>query len=201
MTPGIFTAARIFLGKIPPTVWITIAIVATLLGGYFVHQHKASAMLKAEYARGAADRDKAWGKRLDEEHKAALVWKSKAEAAQSKISTEEGIRHEEDLRDIDARARDQRLHGPGAAAAPHCGSSGTAGVSAAPSRRDAAGRSAGASVAGLPATEGLAVVPWDDLVSLGAGNDAWRSEALIWREWYARQAEASAAARASLGPK
>lgn len=192
---GYLTAAKLFLGKVSPTVWIALGIIAALLGGYILHQHKASAVLKAEYARGASDRDKAWGKRLDDEHKAALAWKAKAEAAQSKISTEEGIRHEEDLRDIDARALDQRLHGPGAAAAPRCGSSGAAGVPAAPSRHDTAGRSVGASVAGLPATEGLAVVPWDDLVSLGAGNDAWRSEALTWREWYARQAEASAATR------
>jgi hypothetical protein len=196
-----FTAARLFLGKVSPKTWFIIGAAALLVGGFFLHQHKAKQALAAAYAQGSADRDAAWQKRLDAEHKAALEWKAKAEAVQSKISTETGKHHEETIRDISARAVSQRVHGPGAAAAPDCRSSGVAGVSSGASDRATAGGSAGASMAGLPSSEGLAVVPWDDLVSLGAGSDAWRSEALTWRDWYARQAEANAAARAALGSK
>lgn len=199
--PGLLPAVIAFAKTIPTKVWIAIAAVALLVAGYFIHQHKAHAAIAAAYAKGSSDRDAAWQKRLDAEHAAAVKWQRQAEAAQLTISNETGAKHEQALRDIASRADDQRLHGPGRAAAPSCGHVGSASLPAPASGGHAApGGASDAAVAGLSPDEGLAIVRWDDLTSFAASHDAERAENLIWREWYARQAEANRVAREA-GPK
>jgi hypothetical protein len=190
-----------FFRSIPPKVWIAIAAVALLVAACFLHGHQVKKAHDAAFAEGAAAEDAKWQKRLDAEHAAALQWKAKADAAATKISQEERARHEDDLNSIAARADAQRLRGPGAAAAAPCGGHGNAArVPAAPGGHVAADRSADAGVDRVPTDEGLAIVSWDDLVDWAAAADGWRSEALTWRTWYPRQAEANRVAREA-GPK
>jgi hypothetical protein len=199
--PGILASIAAVAKSIPTKVWIGLAVLALLVVGYFVHQHKAHAALAAEYARGSSDRDKAWHKRLDAEHEAAMKWKAKADAASAKITQEIGARHDEEIRAIAALADDQRLRGPGQAAAPACsGSSHAAGLPGGSGGHVASGGASGSGVAGVPPEEPMAVVPWSGLVSVAERADGWRAEVSAWRDWYARQAEANRAAREA-GPK
>lgn len=185
----VFAAAGALLGRIPPKGWIAIGVAAALVVGFFVHQRRAHQALAEAYAHGEADSDAAWSKRLDDEHKAALRWKAQAEAKQSTISKETGARHDQDLHSIASRADDQRLRGPGRAAAAGCGPGGAARLPAAGGGPVAPAGAADAALAGVPADEPLAIVPWNPLVAYGAEHDALLSEVKAWREWYARQAD------------
>jgi hypothetical protein len=179
-----------FLSAIPPKGWIAIGVGAALILGFFLHQSKAHKALAAEYARGASDEDAKWQKRLDAEHKAAMDWKAKADSASSKITDEERARHEAERDAIAARADDQRVRGPGKAAAAPCGrSSGPAGLPASPGGSVSGGSAVDASLAGLSQGQGLAVVPWDDLTTFAASHDAAVAENRTWRSWYAREAK------------
>lgn len=194
--PAAFASIAAVAGKIPPKGWIAIGAAALLVTGYFVHQHKAHAALAAEYARGSSDRDTAWQKRFDAMHAAALQWKAKAEAKAAGISQEERARHEDTLHTIAARADAERLRGPGKAAAPACvGHVDPARLPAAPGGHVAAGGNADPGLAGLPPEGGLAIVPWNDLVTGAKLADANRSEVNAWRAWYAREVEANRLAR------
>jgi hypothetical protein len=176
--------------RVPTKAWIALAILAVLIGGYFLHQHRAHVALSAAYAAGSSDRDKAWQKRLDAEHAEAVKWKAKAESEQASISNDIGARHAQDLRHIDARADEQRLRGPGQAAAPACVRSGDhSSLPPGPGGHVAPGGAGDATVAGLPQGEPLAIVPWNPLVAFGADHDTDRAEVMAWREWYTRQAE------------
>jgi hypothetical protein len=198
--PGLLPAVIAFAKAIPTKVWIAIAAVALLVAGYFIHQHKAHAALAAEYARGSSDRDAGMAEAVRCRCTPPRSVEAKAEAAATKISQEERARHDEEIHSIAARADDQRLHGPGAAAAPCGGHGNSASLPAGPGGHVAADRSPDAGVDRVPAGEGLAIVSWDDLVDWAAAADGWRSEALTWRAWYPRQAEANRVAREA-GPK
>lgn len=199
--PLAFKAIGAFLAAVPTKVWIGLAVGAVLVGGYFLHQSKAHGAIKAAYssgyAAGSSDEDAKWQKRLDAEHKAAMDWKAKADAASSKITDEERARHEAERDAIAARADDQRVRGPGKAAAAPCGrSSGLAGLPASPGGSVQPGSAVDASLAGLSQGQGLAVVPWDDLTTFAASHDAAVAENRTWRSWYAREAKAWVDAKA-----
>lgn len=199
---GTIEAGAVGIAKgIPPKAWLAIGIAAALVGGYFFHQHKADAALKAAYAAGTADDAAQWRTRLAQAQAAAEQWRKKAEANAAAISTDERTRHEQDLRDIHARADDQRVHGPGHAAAPACaGSGGDPGLPAAAGGHGAPGGGADAGLVGVPADDPLAIVPWNDLTARAADADANRAEALRWREWYRREADAWEKSRQSAPP-
>jgi hypothetical protein len=197
--PLAFKAIGAFLAAVPTKVWIGLAVGAVLVLGFFVHQSKAHKALAAEYARGASDEDKAWQKRLDAEHKAAMDWKARADAAAGKITDEERARHEAERDAIAARADDQRVRGPGKAAATPCGrSGGLAGLPAIAGGPVQPGSAVDASLAGLSQGQGLAVVPWDDLTTFAANHDAAVAENRTWRSWYAREAKAWQDAKAGV---
>lgn len=197
--PGVVETIGAVLKRIPPKMWIAIAVAAALAVGYFVHQRTAHAAIAAAYAGGKADDDAAWRKRLAEEHAAALRWKAQAETAQANISREIGARHDQDLHRIDDRAGDQRLRGPGHASAPACGGHvDPAGLPGGAGGREAPARPADSGLAGLPPAEPMAIVPWNDLVDRARDADSWRSEALTWREWHAREAALNAKQREAI---
>lgn len=182
--------------SIPPKGWLAIGVTLLLVAGFFVHRHYARAALEAAYASGKADEGKAWAKRLDAMRAAALRWRAKAEEHQADISKEIGAHHETALRDIAARADDQRLRGPGQAAAPACvGSVQPARIPGAAGGHDPASGQTDPGLAGLPPESRLAIVPWSGLVNAAQLGDDWRAEVIAWREWYARQAEANRQAR------
>lgn len=190
--PGLKEAVVGFVKSIPPKAWLAIGAVALLAGGYFYHQRVAHKALSAEYQRGRTDEGKAWQDNLDKEHKEAERWRLKFEADEAKISNEERARNEQNLRDITSRADDQRMRGPGKAAAPACvGQVHNPSVPAAASGSKPASGNPNTGLAGLPPEGGLAIVPWADLVALAERADGWRAEVLTWREDYARQAEAN----------
>lgn len=203
--PGLLAnVARSVVGvlqQIPPKGWIAIGIVAALIAGFFIHQHRVRTVLAAEYARGSADEDAKWKKRLDQEHAEAMAWKGRAAAAAAAISREEKAKNDAERNAIAARADDQRLHGPGQATAPACSRySGTPGLPAPASGRVEPDRPVDAGLANVPSEEPMAIVPWNDLTRFGASHDAYRSEVKAWRSWYEREAKAWAEAKAAGSP-
>lgn len=196
--PTFFAQAVAFLKTIPTNVWIALAVVAALVGGYLLHQDKAHAALDAAYKRGRADDDADWRKALANVRAKATRARQQTEAQGATISKDIGDRNAHELQDIRARADDERLHGPGKAAAPACARSvdnprvpaGTGGPVAASGAADS-------SVAGLPPAGGLAIVPWNDLVARGAEADGWRAEVIGWRDWYGRQRALNEKARST----
>lgn len=184
---GIVGKAKSVLGSIPWQIWAVIAGVALLGVGSCVHGHKVKAFGKAQFSAGRAAADADWEKALDKAHADALAWKAKAEANAAAISKEIGERHEATLRADTARANDLRLRGPGKASC--SGPVHNPGISASPSGHQQAGGRTDAPSSEVPPGD-WAAVPWHYLVDQAQLCDANRSEAISWRDWYAKQAAA-----------
>ena len=192
-----FGRVKAFLQLIPRWAWIALAVVAVLLAGYWLHGRAVRDAYQTAYAAGRADEKKDWQAAFAKMQEAAAAWRANYEDAAARISTEEGARHDAEIRSNAIRADDLRLHGPGAAACTRPGN--RAGFSTAPGSDDAPGGTADAAVAGVPEHAPLAAVPWGRLVDYAESCDANRSEVTAWRAWYPRQVRLLEEYRAKLG--
>ena len=182
-----FGRVKAFLQLIPRWAWIALAVVAVLLAGYWLHGRAVRNAYQTAYAAGRADEKKDWQAAFAKMQEAAAAWRANYEDAATRISTEEGARHDAEIRSNAIRADDLRVHGPGAAAC--TGPGDRAGLSTAPGGPDAASGTGDASVAGVPEHPSLAAVPWGRLVDYAESCDANRSEVTAWRAWYPRQVQ------------
>lgn len=187
--PGLRAVVFAFLGKLPWQIWVALAAVALLVGGYVWHGRAVKQAYDIAYAEGKETEKRRWEQAFQTMRLASETWKSNYEGAAKALTDERSAQHAEDLRRIAAGADDLRLRGPGRAAAPRCGS--IAGARSATATGGSEGTAGGgdAPLPELPEPEGLAIVPWGRLVEFGESHDAWRSEALTWRSWYLGQQE------------
>lgn len=185
--------AGAILKRIPRQVWIALAVAAVLVAAIIWHQAKAHAAIdravKAAVASAIDKRDGQWRQRLDQEHRAALAWKGRADAQLAQISKLQRKLTDEETRRIDADRRAMLLRGPGKAAAPagcrpgdHPGLPGIAGRHVA---QPGAAADAGTEMPAVDGSDQWAVVPWDWLVAVVSERDAFRFEAIGWRGWHA----------------
>lgn len=189
LVPGLSAALSRLAKAMPPKAWLAIAIVVTIGVAVWLHQVRAAQVIAQVRKDTIAARDKQWQVQFDKLHGAALTWKSNYQGKADALAMERQERHEQDLRDIAARADALGLRGPGKAAAPACGRPGNgSGSSAAAGQGSVApGRTIDGGVAGMPGGEGLAIVPWADLVGFARFYDANRAEVIAWREDRAAQ--------------
>lgn len=183
--------------RIPPKVWLALAVVALIIVAGIWHQRHAKAELQAAYDRGVADEREA--NRLERERLRAKADRIRqgVETLQAKISNQLKDTNNAENRRIAAAGDDLRLRGPGKAAA--CpGPGGSAGLPDAAGRHDQAGAARNDAGRRLSEPDRLAVVPWGWLVSHAEGCDLNRQEVLTWRDWYAQQSVAWARYRAQL---
>lgn len=150
---------------VPREVWylLAAAIIFALARGWYQGQIEAAE--KRGYAQAVAD-----GRKVA----------AKTDAATSNITTDIRSRTDETNGRIDARADDQRVHGPGAARCPT--------VPAASGGHDEASGQSDATGPRLP-PEDSAAVPWPWLVERARVCDLNRQEVLAWREWHGKVLE------------
>lgn len=194
----VFGRLKTRLAAVPAWAWKTIAVVIALGLAVWAHQHYANKQISAAYASGwkAAndDRDKqdAEAARIAAEELAKHDGKAKG------ISDDERSKNDQANSRDAARADDLRLHGPGRASAVSCGPVRGSVVPASAGGHEPINGTVDAGVAGVPADQGLAGVPWTDLVEFARIYDANRNEVNSWRAWHPRQAEQTEAYRQSL---
>jgi hypothetical protein len=178
-----------FFKGLPSWAWIAAAAVAALVGGTFLHQHKAhqhdTALVKVTIAK----RDGQWMKRLADEHAAGRAWKGQAEAQLTKVAQLQRKLTDEETARIAADATALRLRGAGKAAAPAgCRPVDPARLPAATGGHVAQPGPAADAGTEVPAGDGQdqwAIVPWDWLVDVVSERDAFRVEAIGWRGYQA----------------
>ena len=182
---------------IPPRVWLAIAVLALIGAGVWWFNHAVDIAYKQGRKDGSAARDQAWHGAIAAWNRTADVLRARAEAADRARSELERQIHDQEVRTIDARARSLLLRGPGKAGFACGRSEQDAGLSASPGGRDPAGGAADDGMAGLPADEPMATVPWPELVERARAADEDRAEVTAWRRWYAGQSAAWAARKAA----
>ena len=167
------------LRLIPRWVWIALAVAILYRGALSWHHRQVKALHDAAYAEGGnAERA-----RLEAEAKRLKAETDAKTAAIARLTKE---KHDAEVRAIAADADALRLSGAGKASlGARCpvmagGSSG----------HDLAGSGTENAGSEVPATDGLAVVPWGWVVGTGESHDSLRSEVLAWRDWYARNGAA-----------
>jgi hypothetical protein len=160
------------LGPLLKRFWKPLAIGLAILAALLLHQHAAHKAIADAEKRGA---EAAYASL----EKKALELKAKADTLNASIAAKLKERNDAKMDSVRRDADALRLSGPGKAL---CRS---AGLSAAPGGHVAADRDADASGPPMPA-EDSAAVPWPWLVDRAEEHDAYRLEALAWREWWAR---------------
>lgn len=155
-----------FLGGLPRSVWIVLAIVAALGLGTCAHDRAVHKHYNSAYAQGKADEASRIAKKAKE-----------LEAKANRLANEIRSKADAKARDIAVRADDLRVSGPGRSrcAVPPAP---TSGHKQASGNGDAAGPQ-------VP-TGDSAAVPWPWLVNRAEQADLNRAEVLAWREWYER---------------
>lgn len=197
--PGLRTMLGALLKGVPWQLWAALGLAAALWLGVSWHKREITQLTDHARAAGKAAADAQWQSAFDRMRAASQQWKTNYETASATLAQARRTTHDQDLRDITAAAGDLRLRGPGAAGAPACGRPlAAAGAAAAAAGPDAPAGPSDAPVAPVPAGEGLAILPWADLVSYAEQHDALRSEALTWRSWYTGEVELQQAAKAKL---
>lgn len=192
------------LKKVPRWVWIALAVFVLLVAFAIWHQHRAHAAIAAAKADQKAADDAAWQAALDREREAAGKWRHAAELNAKAISDRTRTQNDETNSHIDADARDLLLRGPGKAAETCRRPVDPAGLPAAGGQPGSGSHrppdGAGTVLPGDDGTAERAIVPWNWLVGRARQCDLDRTEALTWRDWYQRQANAWAAQRAAAQP-
>ena len=177
--------ARADLKLVPRWAWIAAAVGAMLLGGYIVHQRRATAVMKAAVVKAVSDRDAQWRASLAKVRAKALADRASFErqsAQTNKELNDENARLRARIADDAHRLQD---FGPGAAACrgqlDHSGLSGSAGTN----RPGAPGSTP---LAPLSGGEGAVLfgLPPASAVALAASHDALRAYYLTDREWHRR---------------
>jgi hypothetical protein len=172
--------AKATLAKVPPKVWYGLAIVAAVVGSFFVHQHYAHKALKAADASG-------YNRARQEDAKVIAQMRVRAEAAEANakaISQDTRNRNDETNRRIASSADALLVRGPGAAS---CRRVSNPTVSASSSQPRASSGAGDAAASPMSSDDGTAAVPWVWLVNSSREADLNRAEVLSWRDWYQRQ--------------
>ena len=195
--PGLRELVGRLIGSIPPRVLWALVAMAAILGVVLWHNHAVESARAEGIEAGKLAADAEWKAAFEAERTAAQLWKRGFEASTVRINDLLGARHDQNLRDIGARADDLRLRGPGKAAA--CGrpgadprlsgGSGAGGQPAAP---------ADAPTDQVPDGDRRAIVPWGWLVARAEDHDALLTEVTTWRSWHGQQKAAHAEAVARL---
>lgn len=172
-----FLAVKTFLGRIPRTAWIALAVIAILALGTCAHKRAVKKFGNERYAAGVAYEQA----RLE---KKAKELKAKADAMTGKITTQLRTKHDEKVVVITRAADDLRVRGPGKASCP-----GNPGIPASSGRSDAASGRTDAPATGLPEQDRIAL-PFGYAVNQAEVCDLNRTEVLTWREWHKQQSEA-----------
>lgn len=159
------------LKAIPRPVWIALIIFALLGLGSCLHQRSVKRFGEERFAAGYAKAVEDGKKRV-----------KKVEQKSTQITTEIRSKSDEEIRNNAQRADGLRLRGPGAAACRNPG------LPAGASGHVAPGGGTGASAAGVPEQDRIAV-PFDYAVDEEEIDDANRIEVLAWREWHKRLTE------------
>jgi hypothetical protein len=179
--------AKDVAARIPPKVKLAIAAVLLLAVLFFVARHFYHKAIDKAYHSGVTAERQRTAAELAKAHQAALQRRDRAEQAATTISKEVRTRYDQEARSIAAGADALRVRGPGAA---RCGPVDRAGVPAGSGGRQSPGRGSDDPLAAMPPGEGLAAVPWAELVDRAERGDLNRSEVLAWRDWYDRQVKA-----------
>lgn len=157
-----------FLKSLTPRAWLHIAIVAAVVVGFFVHQHKARSFGKERFNAGvASEAARIEAKAREIERKAAA------------LSEKSRKLNDETNRRIDDRARSLLVRGPGKAA---CSVS----IPAASGGRVEASGSGNAPLARVPYPEWQQLIglPFTSTVEFARLCDLNRAEVLTWRQWH-----------------
>ena len=168
-----------FLKRIPPKVWLIIAIALALVAGFVWHQHAAHKALRTADATGYA-------RAMNEIETKAKALKAKADTLNAAIAADERKKNDEQARNIERSADALGLRGPGKArCAGNSSPSGAAGGYVAP------GGASDDPLAGLPDPAGINLigVPFPDAVAAAKQADLNRAEVISWRDWYDRIAK------------
>lgn len=188
LVPAIPMFIKPILSAIPTKVLYAALGLIALTFAFIWHGHEVKQIKAAAFAAGEAKADKDWQSAFDTMHAASNQWKANFETKTAALSDEIRNRHDQDLRDIAARADDLRVRGPGKAAFSCAGRQPDSGLPAAPGGPVSPSGNQPDSLAPVPADGGpLAVVPWPELVNRTEQADDNASEVTAWREWYARQ--------------
>lgn len=167
-----FGAIKATARRIPPKVWLILAVVAVVVGAFFLHRHIAHKALTAAhdagYAEGVRDNEAA--------HVAA---QAKANERAEKINSKIRSKSDEDVRAINRDADVVLLRGPGKAVCP--------GLAAAPGAAGGHGAASGAGDAAVgevpdPERAELIALPFAGTIAFANQCDVNRSEVLSWRE-------------------
>lgn len=166
-------AAGARLKQISPRTWLVIGCALAALLGALWALHWYHGQIKAAEKRGS---DAAYSNIA----KQARELTGKANALNAKLAAQMRSKNDEEAAAIRSDAGAVLVRGPGAArCAPVAGLAGTSGRSvAAGGKPDAAGSQ-------VPPDD-RAAVPWPWLVDRAEQADLNRSEAIAWRDWYAR---------------
>lgn len=158
------------LALVPRWLWIAAGGALLVAGGLWWHGREVAAFGTARFAAGKAVRTA---------EIAAL--QAKLDQADARIAADMKDRTDEDLR-ANARAADTvRVRGPGKAACP-------AVVPGRPGGHGAPDRPGDAAVDQVPPGEriDLIALPFAPAIDFAEQHDAYRIEALAWREWHRR---------------
>lgn len=197
LRPALRATVGGFARSIPGWVWKAAAALLLLGGLYWWHSSAVSSAYDRGEVAGKAAEKKEWQVAFAAMKRAAYHWRDEAEAGSDRITELTGALHDQNRRDINARADDLRLRGPGKAAA--CGRPGAdPSLSSSPGGQGSATSPADAPPDRVPAPDRFAIVPWGWLVKSGEDHDELRNEVMTWRSWHDKQKAAHDAAVARL---
>lgn len=168
---------RSYARKVPPKVWIALAIAAALLVGYLVHQHRAHNALKAAHDAGYTQ-----AKAEDVEAARKIAARARQIEANGRVITQKvEVQHAKDNARVNDNARDLRLRAPPGIGGVRVTGSALPGLSGPTGSGDGAAQGA---------ISGLAQIPWLPLIDHGELCDLDRAKLTALQSWVALQRKA-----------
>lgn len=169
---GFLLGARAFLKSVPWQVWVAIAVVIASFFAVRWHSGQIKAYGTERFQAGRNYRDSE-----------ILALQKELDAKNAELAAELRRKHDEAARSIARDADALRLHGPGKAAC-----SGPAFTPARTAGHEQSGGAGDAAVDEVPdgARAALIALPFPGAVAFAEQHDAFRLEALAWREWHRR---------------
>lgn len=173
---GELSPVRAFLASVPRWLWIALAVVLAIGGLAWWHFDAVGDAREEGHRAGVAEeRARATAQ--------AIEWKGRIDGLTVRFAAKLRKSNDEKLAANARAADDLRLRGPGRAACP-----GVAGGASAAGGPVSADRPGDAAMAEVPERIGIDLIalPFAPTVDFGEQHDAFRIEAMSWREWYAR---------------
>ncbi len=186
LRPALRATVGGFARSIPGWVWKAAAALLLIGGLYWWHSSAVSSAYERGETAGKAAQDAKWQIAVKEWKRAALLWKRNYETEADQNAALLRGQHDQNLRDIAARADDLRLRGPGNIAA--CpGRRGNPGVSGGSGGQVASAAEPDAPRDPVRDEEPMAIVPWGWLIGRAEEHDALLDEVKTWRTWHDSQ--------------